>query len=107
MGIYAEYVVRLGSNVDDVLMIGRVYYLWVAPGMRRRGLGTKLLKMLEREAVKMGCEIMRLEVNPKNEVAMHLYERHGYRKIRRLKRYYANGANALRLEKRLYAKGYP
>jgi len=44
---------------------------------------------------------MRLEVNPNNSVAIHLYEKYGYKKIGVLKNYYEDKADALRYEKRI------
>jgi GNAT superfamily N-acetyltransferase len=50
--------------------------LWVEESLRHKGYGTKLLKMVENEAVKLGCKYAHLETF--SFEARPFYEKHGY-----------------------------
>ena len=84
----------------------RLYSLVVARSGRGRGLGQALVAHAERRAVSAGCEAMRLEVRPDNVPALALYARRGYEVVGRTEGYYEDGADALRLKKRL-GRGHP
>lgn len=86
---------RAGSTV------ARLYSLVVAPGARGNGLGARLLADTERGARARGCDRLRLEVRVDNARAIALYRRAGYVLRGRAAGYYEDGAEALRLEKRL------
>jgi len=60
----------------------------VAPSAQRRGIGEKLLVTLLDEADRRECEHVDLEVRADNDVAMRLYERHGFAKIAVRRNYY-------------------
>lgn len=92
---YALVLFRPGS------LVARLYSILVAPGRDRRGLGQALLAAAEEAAFARDCLLMRLEVDERNERAVALYQKAGYRQIGHLAGYYADGASALRLEKRL------
>lgn len=88
--------------------LARLYSLAVAPSARGRGLGQLLLEHVEQQAVIRHVLFMRLEVRLDNQAALHLYERCGYHKLRRLEHYYDDGADGWRLEKHLrYAVAPP
>jgi len=60
---------------------GRLFvsYLWVAPPLRGRGLGTEILARVEEEASQRGCTDALIEtLNDRNAL---LYQRLGYRTI--------------------------
>jgi len=64
-------------------VIGYVYdgwlhidLLWIEESFRNRGNGTKLLKMIENEAVKCGCRYVDLDTF--SFQARPFYEKHGY-----------------------------
>ena len=59
---------------------GEIKRMYVRPGGRGRGLGSRLLAELEREAVGRGCELARLETGPYQPEALRLYESAGYRR---------------------------
>ncbi|GAA2446791.1 GNAT family N-acetyltransferase [Streptomyces macrosporus] len=52
--------------------------LWVAPDARGRGVGDRLVREVERWAVRAGAGLLRLAVVPGNEHAVGLYRRHGF-----------------------------
>jgi ribosomal protein S18 acetylase RimI-like enzyme len=54
--------------------------LAVAPGDRRRGVGSALLAAAERHARARGARKLSLRVLGTNETAMRLYERHGFQR---------------------------
>ena len=62
--------------------------LAVDPGLRRLGIGERLLQEAMRRAVRQGAELMTLEVRVSNEAARCLYEKHGFRIVGRRNHYY-------------------
>ncbi len=60
---------------DPTGLYGYVLNVYVSPGYRRRGLATKLLKMLAAKAKKLGCRCLRLHHLPG---ARPLYAKIGY-----------------------------
>jgi ribosomal protein S18 acetylase RimI-like enzyme len=70
----------------------------VLPEYRRQGIGTALLIACETSLV---VPRIRLSVRLSNEPAIHLYSRLGYQRAGTWPRYYADGEDALVLEKDL------
>jgi [ribosomal protein S18]-alanine N-acetyltransferase len=60
----------------------------VAPDRQGQGLGTRLLAELTDCSVRRGCERLDLEVRADNEVAIRLYERHGFARVGLRRGYY-------------------
>ncbi|BAU47138.1 acetyltransferase [Sulfurifustis variabilis] len=79
----------------------RLYSLVVAASARGRGIGQSLVAHAERHAAAAGCEVMHLEVRSDNPGALALYAGRGYAVVGRAHGYYEDGADALRLKKRL------
>jgi ribosomal protein S18 acetylase RimI-like enzyme len=92
---YALILLRRGS------LAARLYSLAVAPGSAGRGIGTRLLDAAEHAALSRGAGEIRLEVRADNRPALDLYERRGYGLLGRREGYYQDGADALRLSRRL------
>lgn len=63
---------------DDTVELRR---MWVSPGARRQGVGTFLMKVLENEAVEMGCTSVVLDTHGSLREAIAMYHRHGYHEI--------------------------
>jgi ribosomal protein S18 acetylase RimI-like enzyme len=82
-------------------LVARLYSIAVAPHAGGRGLGSMLLDAAETAAVGRGCARMRLEVHEANHAAISRYRKSGYREFGRHPRYYEDGADAVRFEKRL------
>ena len=57
---------------------GWVYYLAVAPGHRRKGIGTALMRRVERDLAAMGCPKLNLQVRASNEAVVAFYRKLGY-----------------------------
>lgn len=102
-------VARIGGRLGGYSLVSmtanskaaRIYSLAVDASLARRGVGRELLRASERYALAHGRTAMRLEVRYDNEPALALYRRLGYEDLGRYPGYYADGAEALRLEKRL------
>ncbi len=58
--------------------IGEIKRMWVAPAVRGRGLGGRLLDALEAAAAEAGKTTTRLETNEQLGPALAMYRRHGY-----------------------------
>jgi ribosomal protein S18 acetylase RimI-like enzyme len=82
-------------------VIARLYSIAVAPPMGSRGVGAMLLAAAEAAALARGCRAIRLEVHVTNHAAIARYRKSGYREFTRLRKYYEDGGDALRFEKRL------
>ena len=59
--------------------LARIYSIAVSPSVRGRGVGEKLVREAEKEAVEADRILMRLEVREDNTGAINLYKRLGYR----------------------------
>jgi GNAT superfamily N-acetyltransferase len=57
--------------------------MWVTPDLRGAGLGARLLRLLEGEAVRLGYAVVRLDTNSALVEAIAMYERSGYHAIER------------------------
>jgi [ribosomal protein S18]-alanine N-acetyltransferase len=89
---YALLAYRKGSQV------ARLYSIAIEPGTARRGIGTALVQACIRDALKRGCQKLRLEVRIDNSAAIRFYERLGFEVFGHYADYYEDGAAALRLE---------
>ncbi len=79
----------------------RVLSVAVAPGSRRKGLGSAMMHAAEEEARARGCELVRLEVSTRNVAAIEMYRRLGYRTDGVLYGYYSWGEDAYSMTKPL------
>ncbi len=96
-GIVAYLLLRLPAT----RRIARIESIGVTTTARGRGLATRLVAAAERAARRVGAERIRLEVRRTNRAARALYAKRGYRQLRELAHYYADGAHGLRLERSL------
>ena len=62
--------------------------LSIAAGCQRQGHGGMLLERLCELARRDGARLIFLEVRPSNVVGLHLYERHGFRRVGLRRGYY-------------------
>ena len=91
----AVMLFRPGSSV------ARLYSIAAAPHLAGRGVGSMLLAAAEEAALARDCTSIRLEVHVTNHAAISRYRKSGYREFGRRTRYYDDGGDALRFEKRL------
>lgn len=73
----------------------------VAPGVRRRGLGRRLVVAGLTRMRQDGARTCYLEVRPANRPARALYRSLGFREVGRRRRYYRDGSDALVMALRL------
>jgi ribosomal-protein-alanine N-acetyltransferase len=81
--------------------IGHIITIDVIPAARRHGVGSLLLDAAEERLRSGGCLAVELETAVDNASALSFYKRHSYQIVRTFPRYYANGVDALVLEKDL------
>lgn len=81
--------------------VARLYSIATHAEARGKGVGSALLEASEQLARRRGCKVLRLEVRTDNDAAIRLYERLGYDRIGRYARYYSDGADAWRYEKKV------
>lgn len=108
----ALIVAEIGGKVAGCALVlyrrgsklARLYTIAVGREFQRQGLARQLLSTAERNAVRKGRRIMRLEVRADDAGAIALYESFGYRLFGRRPRYYDGRIDALRLDKTLGAE---
>lgn len=81
--------------------VGHIITIDVLKGARRRGTGTRLMKVAEEWARKARLQVIYLETGEDNLTAQSFYERLGYRKLDKVERYYSNGQAAWVMVKHL------
>ena len=92
---YALVLYRSGTS------LARLYSIVLLPEARGKGYAALFLNHAEQQAAKRHCVYMRLEVNQQNQAAMKLYQATGYKIIGELPRYYEDGGDAFKMEKRI------
>jgi ribosomal-protein-alanine N-acetyltransferase len=85
----------------EPLKILHIVTIDVVEAWRRRGVGSLLMGAAEQWACDQGLRMIGLETAQDNVAAHKFYERRGYRKVSEIKRYYADGATAWVLVKKL------
>ena len=70
-GVAAGWAAREG--LDET-----VTDFWIDPSFQRRGLGTALLRDIERQILDQGLDIVRLQTHAQNSDAVSFFEKNGY-----------------------------
>jgi ribosomal protein S18 acetylase RimI-like enzyme len=104
--IYAKTLSGLDEGYTG-LALGRaggdgaeLFFIFMRPDLRGRGQAQRLLTDFEAHArFTMKARSVMLEVRPSNDAAVRLYEKVGYQRAGRRKRYYRDGEDALIFEK--------
>ena len=89
------------------LSLARVYSIAAAPGWQGRGVASVLLRAAEQLALTRQCVALRLEIRKDNAASRRLFLRHGYTVFGEHGHYYADGMDAVRLDKSLTARLAP
>jgi ribosomal-protein-alanine N-acetyltransferase len=79
----------------------QIVTLDVHPGVRRRGIGRRLLEAAEQRLAALGSRTVQLQVAEDNTGAREFYQGLGYRPAGHLPAYYADGTNAVEMVKSL------
>ena len=74
----------------------------VDPKHRRKGVGTRMIKWLEKTALVNGNGVVYLELRLRNHIARAFYTSLGYRIIQRVPRYYQGKETAIRMARDLW-----
>jgi [ribosomal protein S18]-alanine N-acetyltransferase len=106
-GVFA--LVAIEAHTDEIVgfivvhgaAAGHIITIDVSPQARRSGVGSLLIGQAEKRLQAAGSRTVGLETAVDNSGALKFYKRHGYSIIRTWPRYYANGVDALVLEKEL------
>jgi DNA-binding MarR family transcriptional regulator/GNAT superfamily N-acetyltransferase len=61
--------------------VGEIKRMWVAPSARGMGIAQRLLEALEKHAVEIGLDVLKLDTNRSLNEARALYARNGYAEI--------------------------
>lgn len=80
---------------------GTIVTLDVRKTHRRNGYGSRLLNTAEGILLDYGVEAYDLQVDVSNRGAISFYKKHGFRTVRTLDHYYANGHDAFLMVKQL------
>jgi ribosomal protein S18 acetylase RimI-like enzyme/predicted double-glycine peptidase len=83
------------------IKVARLYNIVIDPDLQGFGLGTKLLKACENEAIKRKRKILSLEVRTDNKNAIGFYKKHGFKITEKLPGYYSGIASGVRMVKTL------
>jgi ribosomal-protein-alanine N-acetyltransferase len=86
---------------------GHIITIDVSAAARRQHVGSALLEVAEGFLWECKCNRVRLETAVDNVIALSFYKRHGYSVVKTVPRYYANGVDALLLEKNLLSPPRP
>jgi ribosomal protein S18 acetylase RimI-like enzyme len=81
--------------------VARAYSLAISPAARGKGLGRMLMESMARASRRKGCTAVRLEVAKTNKIAIELYEKLNYSRLKSLPQYYEDGQDAWRMQKPL------
>ena len=87
--------VRRGAKRAELVSVA------VDPVQRQRGAATALLASTLRRLRRRGVERIHLVVRTGNGAALSLYEKYGFRPIRRLPRYYEDGADGIAMSRKV------
>jgi len=88
-----------GSNKAHLNLLG------VVPNWRSRGIGHRMLLWMEKCAIIAGLESCQLELRESNNSARNFYSAHGYAEVERVRGYYQQKENAIRMARSL-REGY-
>lgn len=86
VGTLGDEVMAMGAVKKTADDRAEIKYMRVDPEVQQRGFGQAILTALERRAVELGYATLHLDTAVKQEAARRLYERNGYREVRRDKK---------------------
>jgi len=87
-------------EIENDMTYGHIITINVVPSCRRKGVGTQMLKEMEKILKEKGINECHLEVREDNHAALKLYLNSGYQKVAVLEKYYG-GKHGLFLKKTL------
>ena len=102
LGLRGKISTWIQSILSEPRKTGHLISIAVLAPYRRRGIGSSLLRATIEAAREIyDVDSIYLEVRVSNMPAIKLYEKFGFRKVRRIKSYYRDGEDAYVMVKRL------
>ncbi len=98
---YAMLLFHTGTS------LARLYSFAVLPKHRKKKIGTRFFREIEKISLEHDCFFIRMEVKTTNEPSKRLAEKFGYRQIGFEPEYYEDKSDAYRLEKSLHTRIEP
>jgi [ribosomal protein S18]-alanine N-acetyltransferase len=92
---------RAGIRTAELVSIA------VDPGFRGRGVASHMLKSIFGRLRRRQVDRFTLMVRVSNDPARAIYEKYGFRRVRIVRRYYADGGDALVMARSLNRRGLP
>lgn len=90
------------TKKENRIQVGRIFSLCVLEEYRKKGIATRLLKLLEEEFYLNSIRKVFLEVSAHNFIAQKFYQRHGYFTTSSiLTNFYNDGSDAFVMSKNL------
>jgi ribosomal-protein-alanine N-acetyltransferase len=80
---------------------GGIGNMAVVKKFRRRGIGEVLVKHILEWLKRKKCEVCRIEVNVQNHEALSFFQKLGFKKIKKLSKFYPSGEDAFLMRKKL------
>ena len=97
--IYKDHQDILGfAGIKFILDETHIMNIVTRKDKRNLGIGSKLLEVLIEKA-RNNTSLITLEVNVQNKTAIHLYEKYGFEKVGKRKKYYNNTYDAIIMTK--------
>lgn len=91
VGISDNQIVAIGGYRKLTDSTGQIRRMRVHPEYRRKGYATKILEELEKVAQSNGMKELRIKTSIQQKMAQNLYRKHGFKKMKTKKEYYAEG----------------
>jgi len=114
----AEVFLELHENCPDFFLVAKIHgsvvgyvasfleesdaeivSIAVDPKHRRQGIGRALMMHMLAKLTAFGIRRVTLTVRPTNIAAMRLYSTLGFRRVRQISQYYADGSDAIEMQK--------
>ena len=89
------FIVGMPTSLENA----RILMLSISEAQRRQNIGSELLKQFLIEAAQQNIENIELEVRTDNTKAIKFYEKHGFKIIDKLPKFYQNEEDAYTMKK--------
>jgi ribosomal protein S18 acetylase RimI-like enzyme len=86
-------------GIHDGPLSGRILIMVVDEALRKRGIGSRLMALFAQRCFERGFRSISLEVRTSNNAAQAFYQRHGFRAVGSLTRYYNDGEDGVKMER--------
>jgi [ribosomal protein S18]-alanine N-acetyltransferase len=84
--------IKINNQKTKILMLS------VSPTHQKQKIGTKILEEFIKRTQKENIDTIELEVRTDNKKAINFYEKHGFKKIIKIKEFYQDGKSAYTMQ---------